>query len=139
MTISKRIVSGAVILFALMLVLVLMQNNQLKNQITQLTYENERLLDQFSQIHTLNSEIAQLEDENFILTSVLTEEKEVADSYRALGGDYVQKDLVAQAKEIEVQTPLDFETSYIVAKQADTFGLNVSLIGNGIGEQFSTI
>ncbi len=128
MTIRKRTVSGAVILFALMLITVLMQNSKMNDQITHLNMNNERLIDEMAQINTLNNEIAQLENENFIIGRVLLEEKEVADSYRAIVGDHAQTDLVAQAKEIENKTPLDFETAYIVAKNSDTFNLNASLI-----------
>lgn len=128
MTISKRYVSGAAILFALMLIIVLMQNNLLHDQIVELQFKNEHISRELSQISTLNHEISQLESENTILSQVLAEEKQVADSFRAIVGEQTQSDLVSQAKTIESDTPLDFEAAYSVAKYAETFDLNVSLI-----------
>ncbi|MBN2259121.1 MAG: transglycosylase SLT domain-containing protein [Clostridiales bacterium] len=125
---KNRNISIATIFFALLLTVVIAQNLYLINEIKNLNIDNESLNEQLSQIGTLNKEISYLEDENFIIRRVLVEEKEVADNYRNLVGDYQSNDLVAKAKEIENSTPLDFETAYIIAKYSDQMDLNVSLI-----------
>jgi hypothetical protein len=128
MSIKTKFVSGAAILFALMFIVVLFQNGKLNNEIEQIDIENQNLVGQVSYMNTLKFEISELEDENFILSRVLSEEKEVADSYRAIVGDNIKTGLVSKAKEIENQTPLEFETAYAVSKYADMMDLNVSLI-----------
>lgn len=128
MTVSKRTVSGAAILFALMLILILMQNMTLNERISSLETNNDRLRGQLSQISALNQEIAALEKETSIMGEVLATEMELANSYRAIVGTDNRSNLVATAKQIVTETPLDFETAYVLVKHADTFDLNVSLV-----------
>ena len=116
------------ILIILMLVFTLVQNNEYDAKVEQLNIKNQMLSQQLTQLNVLTKEIEVLEDENYLMSRVLSEEKEVADSYRELVGNNVSKDLVAQAKSIEEETPIDFETAYYVAKYADLFDLNVSLV-----------
>ncbi len=124
MTMNRNI-SIATIFFILLFIIVVTQNIQLNENIRNIETKN---INQVSQINMLSKEMTALEDENLIIRRVLSDEKEVADSYRLLVGDYQGDDLVAKAKEIKDDTPLDFETAYIVAKYANEFNLNVSLI-----------
>ncbi len=124
MTMNRKI-SIATIFFILLLSIVVTQNIHLNENIKNIEMQN---IDQVSQIDMMSKEMTALEDENSIIRRVLSEEKEVADSYRQLVGDYQGDDLIAKAKEIKGNTPLDFETAFIVAKYADQFDLNVSLI-----------
>lgn len=128
MTISKRYVSGAAILFALMLIMLVMQNTRLHDRLAELQLKNEHITQQSLQINTLSQEITLLEVENAQIGQILITESQVADNYRAIVGETSQTDLITKAKEIVAETPLDFEAAYAVAKYSAALDLNVSLI-----------
>ncbi|OPL07549.1 MAG: hypothetical protein AVO33_05355 [delta proteobacterium ML8_F1] len=128
MTLIKNKSSIAAILSILLSATLIVQNFLIYLDNQSLIDENHTLTIELEQITTLNEEIRVLKDENQFIQKILLEEKAVADNYRKLVGDYNHNDLVAKAKEILSSSPLDFETAYIVAKYADQFNLNVSMI-----------